>query len=207
MDSQQDSQPATAPIRPNARVHWIAPSARWIETLGIWVSAGRTKEALPWLLAYRRNAWAQLLIGDVRWQSAGKSKKALGWYQRAYLDSDEHGLIALRLARCYAKGIGTQVNPLLAHRWYLIAARLEIPEIFEGLGDLEASGLLQPINRLRACMWFAICCMLLKDEGHTDRVQDKMMDLLWDLPHDQRTEVLNKAFDDAMQWAADHWND
>lgn len=206
MNCFPDIPPVVRPASARARIHQLPLRPGWVEQFKAWVDDGREHDAIPWLMRYRRHAWAQALLGEIRFKTPRKARKAFGWFQRAAPRcSGEHPAV-LRLAQCYAQGVGVAVNPFMARHWYLHAARGEVAEAFEALGDLEAGGLVHPINRLRAAMWYAISGIQLKDKQRADEVQTKMLDLVWVYQEPKRTQVLDRCFDDALQWMADNWN-
>ena len=112
-------RPATRP----ARVHWLPATDHWAAELKDWIAQGKQREALPWLVAYRREAWAQALLGEIRWKDEASSHKAFRWFRRAAPRSENQDPVVLRLAQCYEKGIGTSVNLFMAWHFYVRAAK------------------------------------------------------------------------------------
>jgi hypothetical protein len=83
---------------------------------------------------------------------------------------------------------------------YLRAANALQIEALVALGDIEAQGLLIPINRVRAGSWYAVSVMLIKDAQYKEAIEDRMVELIWRLPR----EDFDRVFDDALQWWAEH---
>jgi TPR repeat protein len=202
-----DTPPVVRLPAGRARVHWLPVNQRWLATLETWVHSGRYSEAIPWLLPFRKQPWAQALLGEIRFKDPATARKAFRWFKRAAPQSAGDHPAVLRLAQCYQLGIGVAVNPFMARHWYLRAARCEVAEAFEPLGDIEADGVLHPINRLRAAMWCAIGCAQLEDKDRVDQLQHKMLELLWTHPEPERTRAIDRCFDEGLQWMADNWND
>jgi TPR repeat protein len=184
----------------SGRVHRLPARGSWFPKLQDWITQGREQDALPWLLPYRRESWAQALLGEIRWKNPNTAHKAFRWFKRAAPWRDDGDPVVLLLAQCYAHGIGTPVNLFMARRVYLRAANALQIEALVALGDIEAQGLLIPINRVRAGSWYAVAVMLIKDAQYKEAIEDRMVELIWRLPR----EDFDRVFDDALQWWAEH---
>ena len=200
MQCVPDTLPVVRPSMPSGRVHRLPARGSWFPKLQDWITQGREQDALPWLLPYRRESWAQALLGKIRWKNPNTAHKAFRWFKRAAPWRDDGDPVVLRLAQCYAKGIGTPVNLFMARRVYLRAANALQIEALVALGDIEAQGLLIPINRVRAGSWYAVAAMLIKDAQYKEAIEDRMVELIWRLPR----EDFDRVFDDALQWWAEH---
>jgi TPR repeat protein len=203
----QDTPPVVRPPAGKARVHWLPVNQSWEATLKAWVDSYLYSEAIPWLLPSRRQPWAQALLGEIRLRDPETAHKAFAWLKRAASQCAGNHPAVLRLARCYQQGIGVAANAFMARHWYLRAARCEVAEAFEPLGDIEANGFLHPVNRVRAGMWYAIGCAQLEDKDRVGELQNKMLELLWIYPEPERSRAIDRCFDNGLQWMADNWND
>ncbi len=200
MNCVPDVPPVVRSPTSKARVHWFPVNPMWEATLKSWVDSGRYSEAIPWLLPFRRQPWAQFLLGEIRLRNPETAHKAFGWFRQAAPSSDDGDPVVLRLAQCYAEGIGTPVNLFMARSLYLRAANALQIEALVALGDIEAQGLLIPINRVRAGIWYAVSIMLIKDAQYKEEIEYRMVELIWRLPR----EDFDRVFDYALQWWAEH---
>lgn len=200
MQCVPDTLPIVRPATQPARVHWLPATADWAAQLKDWIAQGKQREALPWLVGYRREAWAQALLGEIRWKDEASSHKAFRWFRRAAPRSENQDPVVLRLAQCYERGIGTSVNLFMAWHFYVRAAKALNVESLEALGDLESQGLLLPINRVRAGMWYMVCCALIKDEQRKAAIEDRLSDLVCG----GGREAIDRLCDDAWQWLCDY---
>lgn len=200
MDFFPDTPPIVRPPTLTAGVHELPLADPWIARLKDWISQGKQLEALSWLVTYRREAWAQAILGEIRWQGENSSRKAFRWFRRAAPRAENHEPVVSRLAECYAKGIGTPVNLFMARHFYLRAAKALNVDALEALGDIEAQGLILPINRVRAGMWYVVCCALINDEKRKASIEERMSDLI--CLHGP--ETVGEAFDRGWQWLCDY---
>ena len=200
MQCVPDTLPIVRRATPPTRVHWLPATADWAAQLKDWIAQGEQGEALPWLVAYRREALAQALLGEIRWKDEASSHKAFRWFRRAAPRSENQDPVVLRLAQCYEKGIGTSVNLFMAWHFYVRAAKALNVESLEALGDLESQGLLLPINRVRAGMWYMVCCALIKDDQRKAAIEDRLSDLV----RGGGREAIDRLCDDAWQWLCDY---
>jgi len=202
-----DTPPVVRPPDGKARIRLLPVNQSWEATLKSWVDSGRHSEAIPWLVRFRRQPWAQALLGEIRLRDPETAHKAFAWFRRAAPHSAGDHPAVLGLARCYQLGIGVAANPVMARHWYLRAARCEVAEAFEPLGDIETAGVLRPINCVRAGMWYAIGCATLEDKDRVGELQNKTWELFWTRPDHDRGCAIGRCFDDGLKWMADNWND
>lgn len=203
MECLPDHLPAVRPRQVTASVYWLPAPAHWVATLRSWVETGKTEAALPWLIRYRREAWAQRVLGDIRWRDPSNAHKAFRWLRHAVCACEDDDVEVVRLGTCYAKGIGTQRNPVMAWYWLRRAAQASVAEAVEALGEIESADLLIPANRIRATMWFAICCTMISDQKHSEHLQEKMFELAKDLSARETDWI----FDCGWKWMVDNWTE
>lgn len=203
MEFAPDAPPIVRPPQRKARVHWLPLPVEWRGALRSWITQGRDQDAVAMLLPFRSEPWAQALLGEVRWKDERKRRKAFAWFRRAASDCADDDPVLVRLGWCYAHGIGTSKNPLLAWRWFKRAAVAEVHDALEALADLEATELLWPVNRVRASMWLAICSSVVKDEQRSKELQNKLFDVSYGLS----SAEIDWIFDGGLQWMADNWTE
>ena len=142
----------------------------------------RHQEVLEGLLPYWRNPDAAWLLANSLYDWLPTRALALKWLLRTAAGCEPLDSVVIKMGSCYAHGFSTLVNRLLAYYWFLISAKAGSAESVFALGELELTGLSEPVDHLRALMWFTLAMAMTKDEELRERAQAARVELAKVLP-------------------------